>query len=163
MSEDLVSDALKMLPYGFYALGSKASDDQNLMVLNWVSQVSFEPLLLAVAIQKTSHSYGLIEKGKAFTLNIFHSADRSSIEPFTKSRATNPDKMKAAAITAAPKSGAPVIDGAAAFLEYEVRQKVETGGDHDIFIGEVVGAEVRKAGKAGETLNLPEMGWSYAG
>jgi flavin reductase (DIM6/NTAB) family NADH-FMN oxidoreductase RutF len=163
MSEKAISDALKMFPYGFYALGSRHGDEQNIMVLNWVTQASFEPQLMAVAIQISSFSYGLIEHSGQYVLNLFKAVDQTAIEGFTKPRAKNPEKMAGAAISAAPMTGAPVLDAAAAFLECSVRQRVETGGDHDIFLAEIISGEVRKPGKADETLNLPEVGWSYAG
>lgn len=163
MSGNPISDALKMIPYGFYALGSKQGDEENIMVLNWLTQASFEPQLLAVAIQKTAYSYGLIEGSGQFTLSILRAEDQEAIAGFTKSRAKNPDKMKEAAVSPGPQTGAPVLNAAAAYLECRVTQKLDTGGDHDIFLAEIINAEVRQSGKPGETLNLPEMGWSYAG
>ena len=48
MSDDKIKDALKMMPYGFYSFTTKSGDDVNAMVANWVSQMSYEPRLLAV-------------------------------------------------------------------------------------------------------------------
>ena len=41
MSDDLIKDALRMMPYGFYAVSSRSEDDENAMVANWVMQTSF--------------------------------------------------------------------------------------------------------------------------
>lgn len=163
MSDDPIRDALRMMPYGFYAITSKSGDDVNAMVANWVTQVSFDPRLIAVGLQKTAYSHGLIESGQVFSVNIFNQADAEKIKPFTKGRSKNPDKMKDANYKPAPETGTPVLDGAAAYLECRVTQLVDTGGDHDILVGEVVGAEVIKPGDAAETLSLPGLGWSYAG
>ena len=163
MSEKPISDALKMIPYGFYAITSASGSDVNIMVANWLTQASFEPQLVALGLQKTSHTYGLVEKGKVFAVNLFKQADAEAIKPFTKSREKNPDKVKDAAYTPGPETGAPILEAAAAYLECRVVGKLETGGDHDVILGEVVGAGVSKPGPAGETLNLPELGWSYAG
>ena len=51
MSDDKIKDALKMMPYGFYSFTTKNGDDVNAMVVNWVSQMSYEPRLIAVGIQ----------------------------------------------------------------------------------------------------------------
>ena len=51
MSDDTISNALKMMPYGFYAFTTKSDDDANIMVVNWVSQMSYAPRLIAVGIQ----------------------------------------------------------------------------------------------------------------
>ena len=137
MTDNAISTALKMMPYGFYALGSKHGDEQNLLVMNWFTQVSFEPILVAVAIQKTSFSYGLIEKSSLFTVNILKSKDQEAIEGYTKSRAKKPDKMHGAAISDGEKTGTPVLDVAVAYLEGKVSQKITSGGDHDIFVAEI--------------------------
>ena len=163
MAENQVSAALKMIPYGFYAIGSHYDGDDNLMVLNWLTQASFEPQLIALGLQKSAYSYALIEKSGKLVVNILRAEDQEAIAGLTKSRDKNPDKMKDAAYSAGPTSGAPVLDAAAAFLECEVVDTLETGGDHNIVLAKVVNAEVRKPGEAGETLNLPDMGWSYAG
>ena len=58
-----IKDVLKMMPYGFYSFTTKNGDDVNAMVVNWVSQMSYEPRLLAVGIQKSCYSHGLVEAG----------------------------------------------------------------------------------------------------
>lgn len=163
MSDNSIKDALKLMPYGFYAITSRNGDDVNAMVANWVSQVSFTPRLVAVGLQKTSYSHGVIEQGRVFAINIFHAADQEIIMPFCKSRAKFPDKINDATFTAAPETGCPVLEGAAAYIEFKVAQIVDSGGDHDIVIGEPVGAEILKPSEVGDTLTLTHLGWSYAG
>ena len=163
MSEKAISDALKMIPYGFYAVTSRDGDDRNVMVLNWFSQVSFEPQHVVIGLQNSSYSFGLIEKSKKFVVNVFNKEDAEAIKPFTKSREKNPNKFKSANFSDAPETGVPVLDEAAAFLECEVVEIVDTGSGHSAVVGKVVGAGVRKPGKAGDTLTLVDLGWSYAG
>ncbi len=164
MSDDAIKTALKLMPYGFYAITSKTASDENAMVANWVTQASFSPRLLALGIQNDCHSYGLIKEGQVFTVNIFQEADQEAMMPFTKSRAKKPDKMIEATYTAAPETGCPVLEGATAYIECRVQQIVETGGDHDIVIGECVNAGILKENSTVEdTLSLVKIGWSYAG
>jgi flavin reductase (DIM6/NTAB) family NADH-FMN oxidoreductase RutF len=163
MSDDPIKDVLKMMPYGFYALTSKNGDDYNAMVVNWITQVSFEPRLVAVGLQKTSYTRSVIENGRVFTLNLFRKEDQDDIMAFTKSRAKKPDKMTDARYTKTPITGCPILDGAAAYVEFEVTEILDIGGDHDIVVGKAVGAGVMKDGEAGETLSLPDIGWSYGG
>ena len=163
MSENKASDALKLIPYGFYALTSRDGDDMNAMVLNWISQVSFEPQHVALGLQNTAYSMKLVENSKRFVINIFHKDDAEAIKPFTKSREKNPEKFKDARYMEGPVTGVPVLDGAAAYLECEVVETVDTGSGHSVVIAKVVGGDVRKEFKADETLTLPQLGWSYAG
>ncbi len=163
MSEEAVKEILHRIPYGFYSLTSKAGEDVNIMVCNWIVQASFEPRLLAVALQKTSYSHGLVEKGRVFCLNLFNKTDEEAIKAFTKSRAKNPDKVKNAVYRPAKLTGCPVPQDAAAYLECEVKAIVDVGGDHDLVIGGIIGGEVLKPGEVTDTLSLLDLGWSYAG
>jgi flavin reductase (DIM6/NTAB) family NADH-FMN oxidoreductase RutF len=163
MSDDTIKDALKMIPYGFYAVTSKSDDEVNAMVANWITQISFEPRMVAFGLQKSAHTRSIIEKGRVFTVNLFAKDDREKMMPFTKGRSRNPDKMKDAQYSEAPVTGCPILDGASAFVEFEVTDIVDPGGDHDIVIGKAVGAGVLKSGDASQMLTLPDIGWSYAG
>lgn len=163
MSDDSIKDALRMMPYGFYSITSRSGDEVNAMVANWVSQVSFEPRLVALGLQKTSFSYGLIEEGRVFAINIFRKEDEEILMPFCKSRAKFANKMEEATYRAAPVTGCPILDGAAAYIEFKVARIIDVGGDHDIVVGEPVGAEVLKESEASDVLTLPHLGWSYAG
>lgn len=163
MSDDPIRDALRMMHYGFYSVTSRNGDDVNAMVTNWITQASFEPRLIAFCLQKTSYSHGVIEKGGVFAVNIFRQEDQEAIMPYTKGRAKKPEKMAGAAYTEAPVTGCPILEGAAAYLEVKVVRIVDIGGDHDVVIGEPVGAGVLKQAKPDEVLSLPYLGWSYAG
>lgn len=163
MAEDPIKDALRMISYSFFCVTSKYGDDINAMVANWFTQVSFEPRLVVLGIQKTSYTYGLIEKGRVFVVNIINKSDAEIIKPFTKSRFKNPDKMKGVPLTYGLQTGCPILVGAAAYLECKVIAIHDDGGDHNIAVAEVIGAGVNKPGEVSETLLLPDLGWSYAG
>ncbi len=163
MSEEKIKEALKMMPYGFYSITSKAGDDVNAMVANWITQSSFEPRQLTLALQKTCYTHGLVEQGRVFAVNIFREEDADYIKPFTKGRAKNPDKMEDVKFESGPETGCPVLEAAAAVIECRVVDIVDTGGDHDLIVGEVVGAQVFKEGEVADTLTLTDLGWSYAG
>ena len=163
MSREAISDALSMIPYGFYALTSRDGDDRNVMVMNWFTQVSFEPQHVVVGLQDTAYSFGLVEKSKKFVVNIFHKKDAKVIKPFAKSRVKNPDKFEGVKYSDGPVTGVPVLDEAAAYLECEVVNLHDTGSGHVVVLGKVVGAGVRKPGKPKDSLTLVDVGWSYAG
>lgn len=128
------------LPYGLYALGSRAGQRRNLMTINWVSQVSFDPKLIGVGIEKPALTHELVAEGGVFSLNTISREDRAIVRKFTK-----PCEWDAEASTLNGfavhdgATGAPILEGAPAFLDCEVRQAVELG-NHTFFIGEVVDA-----------------------
>ena len=163
MSDDPIKTVLRRIPYGFYAITSRNGDEMNAMVANWFSQVSFEPSLVALGLQKTSFTHGVVEEGGVFAINIFKKEDSKKLMSFTKGRSKRPDKMKNAVYTEAPVTGCPILDGAAGYLECKVVQIIDVGGDHDLVVAEPVGAGVIKEGDCAETLTLVDLGWSYAG
>lgn len=163
MSEDPIKDVLQMMPYGFYCITSTDGEDVNAMVANWVSQVSFEPRLVVLALQKKSYTHGVIQKGKVFAINLFLKEDSEAIKPFSKSRAKKPSKMENADYRLSPITGCPIIKDAAAFLECKLVSVLDIQGDHDLVIGEIENASVLKAGESADILTLPEIGWSYGG
>ncbi|MEN8242881.1 MAG: flavin reductase family protein [Chloroflexota bacterium] len=163
MSKNKASQALKMVPYGFYALSSRDEDAMNVMVLNWFSQVSFEPQHVVIGLQNSSYSMELVSKSKKFVINIFHQDDADEIKAYTKSREKNPGKVKDAQFADGPVTGVPVLDAASAYLECEVLEITDTGAGHSVVIAKVVGGDVHKDFSADETLSLPHLGWSYAG
>jgi flavin reductase (DIM6/NTAB) family NADH-FMN oxidoreductase RutF len=163
MSDDPIKDALQLFPYGFYSLTSRNGEDINAMVINWVTQVSFDPRQVAIGLQKSSYSYGLVESSKVFALNIFRTEDKEALMPFTKARSKKPDKMVGAQFTDGPQTGCPVLRGASAFIEFKVVDIIDIGGAYDLVIGEPVNAEILKDASVSDVLTLPDMGWSYAG
>jgi flavin reductase (DIM6/NTAB) family NADH-FMN oxidoreductase RutF len=163
MTDDAIKTMLRRMPYGFYSITSKHGDEVNAMVANWIIQTSFEPRMLAIGLQRSSYSYELISKGKVFAVNLFLRQDDEALKPFTKSRSKNPDKLNGVDFSFAHETGCPIIPGAAGYLECQVKEIFTTGGDHDIVLGEIIGAEVFKEGSVDDTLTLPDLGWSYAG
>jgi flavin reductase (DIM6/NTAB) family NADH-FMN oxidoreductase RutF len=163
MADDPIKDFLNRMPYGFYAITSRSDSDVNAMVANWITQVSFKPRRIAVGLQKKAYSHGIIEDGRVFALNLFLEADRDYLMPFTKGRSKKPDKMTSAVYTTAPETGCPILEGAAAYLECKVVQIIDISGDHDVVIGEPIGAGIIKAGQVSDSLSLVKLGWSYAG
>lgn len=163
MSEDPIKDALLLIPYGFYSLTSRYGDDANAMVVNWVTQASFDPRRVVVALQKSSHSYGLVKPSKVFALNIFRAQDKDAIVPYSKARRKNPDKMVGVQYREGPQTGCPILEDAAAYIEFKVVDIIDIGGAYDLVIGEPLHAELLQEITVTETLTLPDMGWSYAG
>src|SRR5689334_14664569 len=71
-------------PSGLYVIGSRAGDRRNLMTANWVSQVSAEPKLVAVSVEKDAVTHELVTSGGAFAVNVIDREDRTIIRKFTK-------------------------------------------------------------------------------
>jgi flavin reductase (DIM6/NTAB) family NADH-FMN oxidoreductase RutF len=132
------------MPSGLYVVGTRAGDRRNGMTANWASQISFDPKLLAISVEKGAFTHELITESRVFVLNIVDREDRAIVRKFTK-----PVEVDAAARTLNGfpyhdgRTGAPILDQAVAFVECEVRDTAEAGG-HTLFVGEVVDAGFQK-------------------
>ena len=79
------------LPSGLFVVGSRSGIKRNLMTINWVSQVSFEPKLLAISVEKTAFTHELVNEGQVFALNTVSREDRAIVRTFTKPVEVDPD------------------------------------------------------------------------
>jgi flavin reductase (DIM6/NTAB) family NADH-FMN oxidoreductase RutF len=125
------------MPTGLYLLGSRSVEERNLMTLSWATQVCSEPKLLAVGVESGALTTRLVREGGGFTLNLLAREDRSVIRRFVKPAAWDPGAQTLAgqAVFEAP-SGAPVLEGALAWLDCRLIQELALG-KHTLFIGEI--------------------------
>jgi flavin reductase (DIM6/NTAB) family NADH-FMN oxidoreductase RutF len=126
------------MPSGLYVLGSRAGDRRNGMTINWVTQLSFDPKLIGVAVEREAFTHELVAEGGVFCINLVAQEDRAMVRKFTKPVEVD---VAAGTLNGFPfhdgSTGAPVLDQAVAYLDCEVRQSVELGG-HTLFVGEIV-------------------------
>lgn len=150
------------MPYGLYVVGSRDGERRNAMTLNWATQVSFEPKLLGIGVEKTAFTHELIEAGGSFVLNTISREDRAIVRKFTK-----PVEVDAAAFTLNGfpfhdgPSGAPILDQAVAWVDCGVRQAVDCGG-HSFFIGEVLACGFQQDEET-PVLRMEDTRMSYGG
>ena len=67
---DPVEQVMHEFPYGIYIVGSVEDGEPNGMIADWVMQVSFEPRLVAVALEDDSRSLARIRANRVFTVNL---------------------------------------------------------------------------------------------
>jgi flavin reductase (DIM6/NTAB) family NADH-FMN oxidoreductase RutF len=132
------------MPSGLYVLGARDGDRRNGMTVNWVTQVSFAPKLVAVSVEQDAFTHELISAGRVFSCNIVDRDDRAIVRKFTKPVEVDLD---ARTLNGFPfhdgATGAPILDQAAAYVDCEVREAVAVG-DHTLFVGEIVDAAFQK-------------------
>jgi flavin reductase (DIM6/NTAB) family NADH-FMN oxidoreductase RutF len=133
------------MPSGLYILGSRAGERRNGMTCNWVTQVGFDPKLLAVSVEQEAFTHELLSEGRVFSVNIVDREDRAIVRKFTKPVEVDLD---ARTLNGFPfhdgRTGAPILDQALGYLDCEVRETVDVGG-HTLFLGEIVDAAFQKA------------------
>jgi flavin reductase (DIM6/NTAB) family NADH-FMN oxidoreductase RutF len=149
---------LRMVTYGLYAVGVAAGEDRNLFTANWLTQVSFEPPLVALSVENDSHSIGLLRESGVFAVSIFGDDQREEAGLLGKRWKLRPDKIEAVRYRLGV-TGCPILsDGLGAF-ECRVVNSMEAG-DSTLFLAGVIHAEVQREGTP---LTMQEAGFRHAG
>ena len=150
--------ALLMIPYGLYVLGAREGDEINAGTVNWVTQSSFKPPLVSVAIKADSHPYGVVKAAGSFAINVLSADQKDIAQAFFMT--VKPEGNQLGPVTfRSGTTGSPILNETPAFWECKVVDVVEQG-DHHVFIGEVVEAGINGEG---QTLLMRDTGWNYGG
>jgi flavin reductase (DIM6/NTAB) family NADH-FMN oxidoreductase RutF len=158
VADDPVGDALKALQYGLVVVGSRSADGElNGMTANWLTQVSFDPRVVAVAIQETAHTRQNIDATGVFAISALPKGSTDLSLKFTKKSTSGEGRLEGEPVST-HETGTPVLDAAVAWFECRVVGQAKPG-DHVVYFGEVIGGEARGA----EATTLAETGMSYAG
>jgi flavin reductase (DIM6/NTAB) family NADH-FMN oxidoreductase RutF len=159
MDQNMKKTALRMIPYGLYVLTAESGSGIAAATVNWVTQASFAPPLVAVGVKVDSHAHTVIKESNAFALNVLGKTQQALAFTFFK-----PAERQGATISGEPfragTTGSPILTSAPAFVECRLVATVEKG-DHSVFVGEVVEAGVSQMpeGRADDaTLWLRDLG-----
>jgi flavin reductase (DIM6/NTAB) family NADH-FMN oxidoreductase RutF len=169
---DPIVEALEQMPYGLYIIGSRGSDNINGMMADWVMQVSFNPRVVAVSLERNSTTLRNLRETGKFTVNMLGAGQRQLAVRFCQPRQASKivgrseeasaviyDKMAGVPYREGAQTSCPILDEGMAYLECQVNQIVEAG-DHALVLGLVLAGAVLREG---EPLTNRILGWSYAG
>jgi flavin reductase (DIM6/NTAB) family NADH-FMN oxidoreductase RutF len=133
-------DLFRRLTAGVYVIGVAHGDRRNAFTAAWLTQVSFDPLLLALSVNPGHASFPLLTAGGRYTVNVLSSDQLHLAEHFGTRSGRETDKL--AGIPWRPgRSGAPILTEAAAWLECRLTERYPAG-DHEIVLGRVVAGEL---------------------
>jgi flavin reductase (DIM6/NTAB) family NADH-FMN oxidoreductase RutF len=150
-------------PSGLYVIGSRDGERRNGMTLNWLTQVSFEPKVLAISVEHEAFTHELIAASRVFVVNTVDREDRAIVRKFTKPVEvdTGAHTLNGLPFHDAPATGAPVLDQAVAFAECRVQESIDVGA-HTLFLGEIVNAAFQQ-GEDTSVLRMEDTRMNYGG
>lgn len=135
--------ALRMIPYGIYVLSAREADGTpHAATVNWATQTSFSPPLVALAVKSDSGVHAALKQSRKGALSILGKGQTGVAFTFFKPVAVEGATLSGEAVHDSP-GGAPILDSAAASLDLRVVEIVEQG-DHHIFVAEVTDAAVAR-------------------
>ena len=144
IDNDTKKTVLRMIPYGLFVLTAYGAGDQvAAAAVNWVTQASFKPPLVAVAVRADSHAHALIQESGVFALNALGKEQAGVAFAFFK-----PTVRDGMTLSGEPfhygETGCPILDRLPAFAECRVTGSLALG-DHTIFAAEVVAVGLNQA------------------
>ena len=160
MDENAKKTALRMIPYGLYVL--TAEDSQGRMsgaTINWVTQTSFQPPLVALGVKKDSLIHDIIKESGKFALNVLGKNQHGLAYAFFKPVERDGETLGGEAFQTGA-TGCPLLENGIAYVECSLVDSIEKG-DHSLFVGEVLeaGMSNEPGGRADdETLWLRDLG-----
>ena len=119
------------LTVGVYVIGVADAARRDGFTAAWVTQVSFDPLLLAVSINPDHASYPLLRAGSGFTVSVLKRGQLELARRFgTQSGRWRPGR-----------NGAPILEDALAYFDCELAGGMPSG-DHELVLGRVIDGRI---------------------
>lgn len=133
---------LNNISYGLYIIGSVKNGSINGMVSNTVMQVSADPAVIAVCINKKSLTNEYIKAGSVFTVNVLQkSVPMKLIGVFGFSSGREINKFDGIKYRTG-KTGAPILlENSVCYMEATVTDSIEVE-THTVFFGKVIEGEI---------------------
>jgi flavin reductase len=122
------------------------------LTANAVASLSLSPPLVLVAVERRAHSHGYLLRDRIFAMNILAADQQHLSQRF----ATPGPKIFTDLEFNTGPSGAPILAGTLGYVDCKVVE-ILPGGDHDIFVGEIL------AGEARDGMPLLYFGGKYRG
>lgn len=149
---------LRLFSYGLYTVGVAHAEDRNMFTANWLTQVSFEPPMLAISVENDSHSIGLIRESGVFAVSVLGEDQRDLAGMLGKRWSLRPDKLDEVR-TRRGTTGCPILMDALGAVECRVVESV-AAGDSTVLVAEVIVAEMIRDGTP---LTMAAAGFRHAG
>ncbi len=128
--------ALGRLSGGLYIITAAKGEVNSAMLASWVSQASFEPLGLTIAVAKDRAIEALMQVDDTFVLNVLAEDNYQKLmRHFLQRFAPGADRF-AGVETQTANNGSPILNAALAYLECQVASRMELS-DHWIIYSTV--------------------------
>jgi len=139
--------ALHKLGYGLYVVCSRKGNKLNGQIANIVFQITSEPPIIAISIDKRNLTHEFIKESRVFVASVLsQDTPLSFIGHFGFKSGREIDKLEGINYRIGETRAPVVTDNALAYLEAMMVQEVDVG-THTIFIGELVGADILREGE----------------
>ncbi|ARV58974.1 diflavin flavoprotein A [Nostocales cyanobacterium HT-58-2] len=131
--------ALGRLSSGLYILTTQKGNLSSAMLASWVAQASFKPLGITVVVARDRAIESLLHPGDCFVLNVLEEGNYQRLmKHFLQRFSPGADRFEGVK-TYSANNGCPILADALAYLECEVKSRMECGDHWTIYATVSVG------------------------
>lgn len=159
MDPKIKQKVLRLLSNGMYVITSRSGGRFGAATITWVSQASFKPPLLMVALRKDGSVYQCLLESRVAVLHILDAGQRDLAQKFFAATEESQGTLNGEPYVEG-KTHAPILAQLGAYIECKVVEIVEQYGDHAVAILEAVDAAIHKEIKP---LTVTDSPWQYGG
>ncbi len=152
--------ALGKIPSGLAIATAQHGSDRTGFLASWFQQVSFDPPLVMVCVKSGRPIESLIKASGHFALNFLEEGDFASLKRYGKGFEPGQDPWAGFSEDLLEGHLAPVFAKGFAYLLMKHTRTLDSGGDHLIHIGEVIGGDLQKP-DAKPYIHLRKDGFGY--
>ena len=152
--------ALGMISHGLYLLTTNHEGRLNASSISWLSQSSFDPPLVMVAVKADTQTHRMIEASGQFAINLLDVDQTEMTQTFFRPALLEDNKLNGYVFEPGPTTGAPIFLDTPAWFECQITDVVKRG-DHTVVVAEVIEAGVRNPDAT--PLALHDTAWHYGG
>lgn len=147
MPTDLVMDQLVR---GVHVITTTHENQSYGLAAAWAMRISGETYLMMTAVWQRSYTHQFIKKAGCYAVNILGEGQAELAKHFGRQSGRDVDKFKRQDIYWETRTtGAPILLDALAFMDCRLVDAYDPpGGDHTLFIGEVLEAEQLNEGSS---------------
>ncbi len=127
-------------PTGVSVVTTAAGEELQGMTANSVTSLSLDPMLVLVFVDKDTHTHRVLETGGVFAVNILGEHQEPISRLFALRAEPEVGTLRGQRFSIG-STGSPILDDCVAYVECRVTG-VYDGGDHAIFIGQVVDGRI---------------------
>lgn len=152
--------ALRAITYGLVVVTARHEDRVAGACVNWLTQTSFEPPLVAIGIKADSETHAVAKASGRLAVNVLAHDQFDIAKSFFRPTEVEGSSINGFEFEDGPVTQAPLLLDAPYWWEAIVLDVLERG-DHSLFLTEVIEAGVRDPERA--PLELRPTGLSYGG
>lgn len=140
-----IKQALRRLEYGVYVVSMGKGEEGNAFTGSWLTQVSSEPPMIAIAVHNKHQSARLLKDAPSYVINLLPDNGVAVAKSYYGPAESGYEKLKAKDVKPSPGTGTPVLAGASGWLDCKIVNRIPVG-NHTLFVGEVVAASSSGSG-----------------